>query len=221
VILEARELSKAYTRGDVPFLAVDKATLSARKGEFICIVGRSGSGKSTLLNMLAGLLTPDSGSIAFDGRAYGDMNDDAISFLRNTRLGYIMQGYSVLPNFTVLQNVIIPHLLFKRDENPAEKALALLERVGIRRLSEQYPSRLSGGELRRVSIARALLASPDLLLADEPTGDLDEETASEITRLFASIAEAGTAVVMVTHDSDAAAGADRRLVMRAGVLAPD
>jgi putative ABC transport system ATP-binding protein len=221
VILEARELSKAYTRGDLPFLAVDKATLSARKGEFICIVGRSGSGKSTLLNMLAGLLTPDSGSIAFDGRAYGDMNDDAISFLRNTRLGYIMQGYSVLPNFTVLQNVIIPHLLFKRDDDPAERALALLDLVGIRRLSEQYPSRLSGGELRRVSIARALLASPDLLLADEPTGDLDEETASEITRLFASIAEAGTAVVMVTHDSDAAAGADRRLVMRAGVLAPD
>jgi putative ABC transport system ATP-binding protein len=218
MILDARGLSKEYKRGGVPFPAVDNVSLSIDGGEFVCIVGRSGSGKSTLLNMLAGLLTPDSGDIVFDGRPYGDMDDDAISLLRNTRLGYIMQGYSVLPNFTVLQNVIIPHLLFKRGGNPTPRALELLDTVGIRGLSAQYPAQLSGGELRRVSIARALLSSPELLLADEPTGDLDEETAAEITRLFASVAAEGTAVLMVTHDSDAAACADRRFVMRSGIL---
>jgi putative ABC transport system ATP-binding protein len=205
-------------RGDAPFLAVDDASISVERGEFVCIVGRSGSGKSTLLNMLAGLLTPDAGGVAFDGLAYDGMNDDAMSFLRNTRLGYIMQGYSALPNFTALQNVMVPSSLFKRDGDCSRRALELLELVGIRELASQYPSRLSGGELRRVSIARALLASPDLLLADEPTGDLDEETAADVVRLFADVAREGTAVLMVTHDAEAAGRADRRLTMRSGRL---
>ncbi|MDR1028004.1 MAG: ABC transporter ATP-binding protein [Clostridiales Family XIII bacterium] len=221
MILEARAISKEYRRGDTTFFAVDRASLSIAKGEFVCIVGRSGSGKSTLLSMLAGLLTPDAGAVLFDGRDCALLGDEAISRLRNTRLGYIMQGYSVLPNFTVLQNVILPHVLFKREDDPYEKALALLDRVGIRPLADQYPARLSGGELRRVSVARALLPSPDLLLADEPTGDLDAESAAAIMRLFAEIAAAGTAVLMVTHDTEATKGVDRVLTMRSGRLAED
>jgi putative ABC transport system ATP-binding protein len=216
MLLEASGLRKEYRRGGVAFLAVDNASISIDKGEFVCLVGRSGSGKSTLLNMLAGLITPDAGGIAFGGLEYGGMNDETVSLLRNTRIGYIMQGYSVLPNFTVLQNVILPRLLFKRKCDYVARALELLDRVGIRGLAAQYPSRLSGGELRRVSVARALLASPELLLADEPTGDLDEETAEDVVRLLASAAREGTAVLMVTHDAEAADRADRRLIMRSG-----
>ncbi|MDR0357173.1 MAG: ABC transporter ATP-binding protein [Clostridiales Family XIII bacterium] len=218
MMLEALEISKEYKRGDRPFFAVDGVSLSIDKGEFICIVGRSGSGKTTLLNMLTGLLTPDSGKIAFDGVAYDRLGDDELSLLRNTRLGYIMQGRGVLRNFTVLQNTILPRALFKRAEDPEAKAISLLDRVGIRHLADQLPARLSGGELRRVSIARALLSTPDLLIADEPTGDLDEETAAEILSLFRSVAEEGTGVLMVTHDLDATSLADRTLVMQSGRL---
>jgi putative ABC transport system ATP-binding protein len=216
MILEARGVSKEYERGGFPFLAVDDVSLSIGEGELVCIVGRSGSGKSTLLNILAGLLPPTSGSVRFEGQEYGKLSDGELSRLRNTKLGYIMQGHSVLPNFTVLQNVILPHIFFKRGGDPADKALSLLEQVGLRPLAPQYPSSLSGGELRRVSIARALLMSPKLLIADEPTGDLDEETASDVMKLFSTIAKQGTAVLMVTHDSDAAKCADRLHSMKSG-----
>jgi putative ABC transport system ATP-binding protein len=218
VILEARGISKEYDRGGVPFFAAEDVSLSIGEGEFACVVGRSGSGKSTLLNILAGLLAPTSGTVSLEGREYDDLSDDELSELRNTRLGYIMQGHSVLPNFTVLQNVILPHVFFKRGGDPADRALSLLERTGIRPLADRYPSSLSGGELRRVSIARALIMSPGLLIADEPTGDLDEETASEIMKLFSAVARKGTAVLMVTHDPDAASCADRLYTMKAGKL---
>ncbi|MDR3354059.1 MAG: ABC transporter ATP-binding protein [Synergistaceae bacterium] len=218
MILEAREIKKQYHRDNILFSAVNDVSLSIGEGEFVCIVGRSGSGKSTLLNILAGLLTPTSGSVSFEGREYGGMNDGELSRLRNTRLGYIMQGHNVLSNFTVLQNVLLPHIFFKRDDDPTDRALSLLEQVGLRPLASQYPSSLSGGELHRVSIARALLMSPGLLIADEPTGDLDEETVSEIMGLFAGIVSKGTAVLMVTHNSDAASYADRMYTMQSGRL---
>ncbi|MDR1135988.1 MAG: ABC transporter ATP-binding protein [Clostridiales Family XIII bacterium] len=216
MILEAREIRKEYKRGGTLLQAVDDVSLELTEGEFVCLVGRSGSGKSTLLNILAGLLSPTSGSVSFEGRNYTEMDDEALSLLRNTRLGYIMQGHSVLPNFTVLQNVILPHVLFKRGGEPAERAAELLEDVGIRHLSSQYPHELSGGELRRVAIARALLSAPSLLIADEPTGDLDDETTADIMDLFAGLAEKGTAVLMVTHDTEAASRSHRILTMKAG-----
>jgi putative ABC transport system ATP-binding protein len=218
MILEAWGISKEYDRGSVPFWAVNDVSLSIGEGEFVCVVGRSGSGKSTLLNILAGLLTPTSGSVSFEGQEYGSLSDGQLSRLRNTRLGYIMQGHSILPNFTVLQNVILPHIFFRRDDDPTDEALSLLEQVGLRPLASQYPSSLSGGELRRVSIARALLMSPKLLIADEPTGDLDEETASDIMKLFSAIVKKGTSVLMVTHDSDATVYADRLCAMKSGNL---
>ncbi|MDR2178993.1 MAG: ABC transporter ATP-binding protein [Synergistaceae bacterium] len=220
MILEAREVKKRYYRDGLPFYAVDGASLSIGAGEFVCIVGRSGSGKSTFLNILAGLLTPTSGSVGFEGQEYAQLSDGELSRLRNTRLGYIMQGHNVLSNFTVLQNVILPHVFFKRDDDPADRALSLLEQVGLRPLASQYPSSLSGGELHRVSIARALFMSPKLLIADEPTGDLDEETVAEIIELFAAIVKNGTSVLMVTHNSDAANYADRIYTMKSGKLHP-
>lgn len=216
-ILTAREVVKEYARGGRPFRAVDHASLEIKAGDFICVQGRSGSGKSTLLNILAGILTPTAGEICFEGKDCGAFGDREASLLRSTRLGYIMQGRSVLPDLTVLQNVLLPCTFFRR-ECDRQKALGLLERAGLLPLAQQYPQDLSGGEMRRISVVRALLPCPKLLLADEPTDGLDGETARNVLELFASAAKEGTAVLMVTHDRDAAGYAGRVLTMEAGRL---
>ncbi len=218
MILEAKNITKEYKQGGKPFRAVDDVSLQIGEGDFICISGRSGSGKSTLLNILAGLLAQTSGKIYFEGKEYDTLSDKEGALLRNTKLGYIMQGQSVLPNLTVLQNVMLPFTLFKRKEDRDDKALALLDQVGILPLASQYPANLSGGEMRRVSIVRALMTSPKLLIADEPTGDLDGETTLEIMKLFASVAEKGTAVLMVTHDESTMRYGKRLFSMKSGLL---
>lgn len=221
MILKAQSIIKEYTRGSRPFRAVDDVSLEIEEGEFISIVGRSGSGKSTLLNILAGLLTPTAGTVSFDGKNYADLDDKERSFLRNTKLGYSMQGQSVLPNLTVLQNVLLPFTFFRKDSGSDQKARELLEQAGLLPLIDQYPASLSGGEMRRVSIVRALLASPKLLIADEPTGDLDEATTKEIMELFQSAAKKGTAVLMVTHDISTTHYAERFFTMKNGKLTGD
>lgn len=218
MILEARNVVKEYQRGGRPFRAVDGVSLDIEKGEFVSVSGRSGSGKSTLLNILAGLLPPTAGTVRFGGKSYADLGDRERSVLRGTKLGYIMQGQSVLPNLTVLQNVLLPLTLFRRGAVSDPKALELLGRAGLLPLASQYPAGLSGGEMRRVSIVRALLASPELLIADEPTGDLDQATAKGIMEMFRSAAEKGTAVLMVTHDEGAARCAGRSFFMEDGKL---
>lgn len=220
MILKAQNIVKEYTRGGSLFRAVDDVSLDIEEGNFLCITGRSGSGKSTLLNLLAGLLTPSSGKMLFEGKDYASFGDKESSILRNTKLGYIMQGQSVLPNLTVLQNVLLPYTFFRREYDQS-KALALLEQCGLLPVAGQYPSSLSGGEMRRVAIVRALLLSPKLLIADEPTGDLDEKTTQKIIELFQSIAKEGTAVLMVTHDQNIFCSAGRLLTMADGKIAKD
>ena len=218
MILEALALTKEYQRGGRSFMAVDNVSLRIEKGEFCSIAGRSGSGKSTLLNILAGMASPTSGEVIFMGRGYSAMTDGELSRQRGSKIGYIMQGHCVLPNFTVLQNVMIPHYFNSASAHPEGRAVMLLEKTGIGHLASQYPASLSGGELRRVSIARALFGAPCLLIADEPTGDLDSETTAEIMELFASIKREGTSILMVTHESDLFQGADRCYVMESGRL---
>ena len=218
MILEASLLTKEYRRGDRPFLAVDQVSLQVEKGEFACIAGRSGSGKSTLLDILAGMASPTSGEVVFLGRKYSAMTDRELSRQRGAQMGYIMQGHCILPNFTVLQNVLIPHCFNNTSTHPEGRANLLLEKTGIGHLASQYPASLSGGELRRVSIARALFGAPCLLLADEPTGDLDAETTGEIMELFSSLKREGTSVLMVTHELDLLRDADRCYRMESGRL---
>jgi len=201
-ILELRELTKEYRRGDRAFNAVNGVNLSVERGDFISIIGRSGSGKSTLLNMSAGLLKPSAGTVLFEGRDIFSLADTSISLLRNEKIGFVPQGQSLLSNFTVLENVCIPWFLFKREGEPEERALALLEKTGIAQLAASYPKHLSGGEMRRVAIARSLVNNPALLIADEPTSDLDAETTADIMRLLSVIAKEGTAVLIVTHELD-------------------
>jgi putative ABC transport system ATP-binding protein len=219
-LLELKELTKEYKRGGRAFNAVNRVSLSVQPGDFISIIGRSGSGKSTLLNMSAGLLHPTAGTVLFDGSDIHRLEDRKLSFLRNERIGYVPQGQSLLSNFTVFDNVCIPWFLFKREGDVEGRAFILLEKVGISHLAASYPRELSGGEMRRVSIARALVNEPALLIADEPTSDLDAETTAEIMGLFSRIAKEGTAVLIVTHELDTLNYGDRTYSMDAGNLRP-
>lgn len=218
MLLKAKDLTKEYHRGKDNFYAVEKVSFTMNRGEFICITGRSGSGKSTLLNMLAGLTKPTVGKIILSGNDYSNLNDRELTNLRNCRIGCIPQGNSILANFSVLDNVRLPFFLYKREGEATLRAKSLLKEMGISHLIHASPSQLSGGELRRVSIARALINHPELLIADEPTVDLDHQTTTEIMQLFSDIVRKGTAILMVTHETELKQYANRRFVMDTGKL---
>jgi putative ABC transport system ATP-binding protein len=213
-----RNLTKEYSRGGRIFKAVDSACLTLTPGDFISVIGKSGSGKSTLLNMIAGLTVPTSGSVTFDDNELFSLSDKEISNYRNLKIGYVPQGQSLLSKLTVLENVLLPYHMAEKPEDGAKTAMQILENVGIPHLSGSYPKHLSGGEMKRAAIARALINSPEILLVDEPTGDLDAQTTDDVLSLIKSAAEGGTAVLMVTHDTDAVSYSNRRYEMRSGNL---
>ena len=218
VHLEVKNLRKDYSRGETTFSAVKDVNLEVNGGDFISVVGHSGSGKSTLLNLIAGLLLPTSGEILLDGESVIISSDDKASGLRNTVIGHIPQGQSLLSNLTVFDNVRLPFYLSEREGDPSDQVHELLTGLGIGSLAGSYPKSLSGGEARRVAIARALINKPAILLADEPTSDLDAENTDEIMLLFKRIAKEGTAVIMVTHDQRTLNAVDRSYTMEDGVL---
>ena len=199
------------------FYAVEKTDFVLPAGKLTEITGRSGSGKSTLLNMLAGLLAPTDGKIFMDGTDLYSLNDAALSALRNRSIGVIPQGQTGLNSLTVLENVLLPCSMYG-DAADEKRALELLERVGIAKLRNACPNELSGGEMRRLAIARALMRSPSVLLADEPTGDLEDENTAAVLTLLRQCADAGTAVLLVTHEREAAAFADTIYIMQEGRL---
>lgn len=219
--LRAEQISRRYFRqgkGRNFFFAVQETDFLLTAGKLIEITGRSGSGKSTLLNMLAGLLEPTTGRVLLDGTDVYALDDAERSRLRNRSIGVIPQGQTGLHSLTVLENVKLPSLMYEKTPVSDEWALALLERVGIAHLKDVYPNELSGGELRRLAIARALVMKPGVLLADEPTGDLDDENTRAVLSLLRQTADEGTAVLLVTHESEAAAYADEVYKMSDGVL---
>ena len=216
--IEATNLTREYTRGKTTFKAVQDASLILGPGDFFSIIGRSGSGKSTLLNMLAGLLKPTSGILAVEGQDTASWDDRTASEYRNSVIGFVPQGQSTLAGLTVLDNVRLPFHLLKKNGGSTEPALEALQKAGIAHLAEAYPRHLSGGALKRVALARALINRPAYILADEPTGDLDAQTTLEIMKLLKSIAENGTGILMVTHDLDTLDFGLRTYVMEAGRL---
>jgi len=218
-LLQLCNLTKEYKRaGNRSFNAVNNVNLTVQAGDFISIIGRSGSGKSTLLNMCAGLIIPAAGNVLFNGKDIYQFNDKEMSLFRNEKIGFVPQGQSLLSNFSIIENVCLPWFLYKRDGNPTEHALSLLEKTGIADLAEAYPKELSGGEMRRVAIARSLINNPPLLIADEPTNDLDSETTMEVMKLLNTIAGSGTAVLIVTHELDTLSYGNKTYAMNSGNL---
>ena len=216
--LEIRNLSRKFQQGEQEFYALKDINLVVRQGDFINITGRSGSGKSTLLNLIAGLLTPTGGDVLWNTKKVSRTSDEEASRFRNEQIGYVMQGNAALANFTVWENICLPWQLYPREGDVRERAEKLLEKVGIAHLKDSYPAQLSGGEIKRMSIARALINQPKLLLADEPTGDLDKENTEEIMRLFREIADQGTTVIVVTHELDTLCYGDLTYTMEQGRL---
>ena len=213
--LECRGLRKTYGHGRVVLAHLD-FTLAA--GEYVAIMGDSGVGKSTLLNLIAGLDSSSGGAILIDGVNISHLDDDDATRLRRQKLGFIFQAFHILPHLSLQQNVALPLLL---NQAPQERALELLAAVGLDGRGNDFPRQLSGGELQRVAIARALAHRPKLILADEPTGNLDPDTAHEVLALLRQEIKAnGASAIMVTHSAAAAASADRILIMSADGLRP-
>ena len=216
--IEARELSKIYGVGENRVAALDKVNLEIAINDFISIMGPSGSGKSTLLHLLSGLDRPTSGSLTYDGRDIYGFSDKELSAFRRRRIGFVFQQYNLLPVLTAKENIIMPLLLDKRLPDEVY-LMQLAEWLGISDRLEHLPHELSGGQQQRVAIARALIAKPDIIFADEPTGNLDSKSGSEVMKMLENIwEETGTKLVIITHDRRVAQMADRQFVIVDGVL---
>ena len=221
MIIEATGLTKEFARargGKRLFTAVHPLDISLEERQLTVVSGHSGSGKSTLANMLAGILTPTAGHVRLDGTDLYSLRDEELSRLRNERIGLVPQGHTALRALTVLDNVLLPSILYSKDEAPAERARELLAAVGLDDLADAAPTELSGGELRRMAIARALLMGPAIVIADEPTAGLDSANATAVLTLLRDAADRAAAVLVVSHEAEAQRFADRSYVMEGGHL---
>lgn len=221
MIIEATGLTKEFARvrgGKRLFTAVHPLNIGLEERQLTLVSGHSGSGKSTLANMLAGILTPTAGHVRLDGTDLYSLRDEELSRLRNERIGLVPQGHTALRALTVLDNVLLPSILYTKDEAPVDRARELLAAVGLADLADAAPTELSGGELRRMAIARALLMDPAIVFADEPTAGLDSANATAVLTLLRDAADRGTAVLVVSHEAEAQRFADRSYVMEDGHL---
>jgi putative ABC transport system ATP-binding protein len=221
VLLEARAVTRTYRLGrDVEVPALRGVSFVVERGDYVAIVGSSGSGKSTLLNLLGALDRPTDGAVRYDGRDVREMSDPELADLRNTRIGFVFQSFHLLPRLTARDNVILP-LVYRAGTRRGrrERAEAALHAVGLADRMDHRPTELSGGQQQRVAIARAIVTDPALVLADEPTGNLDSRTGEDIMRLLERIqAEQGTALVVITHERDIAARAHHTIELRDGLI---
>jgi putative ABC transport system ATP-binding protein len=219
IAIEAKGVKKSYADDDVRVDAVRGVDLTIQRGEFVAIVGPSGSGKSTLLHLLGGLATPTDGTILVDGRDLGSLSDDELAAVRRDHIGFVFQAFNLIEVLSVEENLQVPATLVGLDRATATARIdELLALVGLTELRRKRPSQLSGGERQRVAIARALVLDPAVLLADEPTGNLDSVTSRQIIGLLHDLHRAGETIVLVTHDIKIAASAERLFVMRDGEL---
>ena len=217
-MIKVENLTKSFKRNKDFFNAVDGVDLHIKEGEFAALVGHSGSGKTTLFNMIAGLIKPTSGKVTIGETEITDLSADRIAAFRNENLGYILQGQSLLGNFNIIDNICMPAYLSSDADSFKERAMSLLEKIGMADLAEEYPANLSGGELRRVAIARAMLNNPKVILADEPTSNLDPENSHLVMKMLREIADNGTTVVLSTHEMEYLSYADNVYSMSRGKI---
>ena len=217
-LINVNNLSKSFRRGERDFFAIDNVSFDVNEKDFINIIGKSGSGKTTLLTLLSAIIEPTSGDIFMAGKNLSTMDDEEKSGYRNEFIGYVPQSLGTLPTLNVLDNVRLPYFFKKREGNGVERARMLLDMCGILDLENDFCKNLSGGELKRVLIARALMNEPKILIADEPTSDLDSKTTIEIMNMLKEINEKGTTIIIVTHDNDLLKYGSRLLEMTDGKL---
>lgn len=216
-MIQLEGVAKRYRAGDQVIEALAEYTGTVEDGEFVVVTGRSGAGKSTFLSLIGGLIRPDSGRVLIDGQDIWQLSDAERSLMRCRTTGFVFQFASLIPTLTVLENVMLPTAFLPAGEAPPkQRALDLLEQVGLAGYGDRMPWQLSGGQQKRVAVARALLNRPRILLADEPTADLDEQTEQEIMALFRSLNQDGMTIVMVTHSTELASLASRHLILSGG-----
>jgi putative ABC transport system ATP-binding protein len=222
LVIKTRELTKVYEMGSEQVHALCGIDLEIRKGEYVAIMGPSGSGKSTLMNLIGCLDSPSSGKYWLAGRMVSELDDDELAYIRNKEIGFVFQTFNLLPRATALHNVELP-LIYNGTpaEERLEKAKQVLGRVDLTDRMYHKPNELSGGQRQRVAIARALVNSPSIVLADEPTGNLDSRTGEEIMALFANLHREGNTIILVTHENDIAQHAHRIIYIRDGKIASD
>ncbi len=219
-MIQISDVTKIYTMGSVEVAALAGVSLSIKRGEMVAVMGASGSGKSTLMNILGCLDVPTSGKYILEDEDIGTAHDNRLAEIRNGKIGFVFQTYNLLPRISALSNVELA-LLYGRHSNRRRAAMEALERVGLADRLSHKPTELSGGQQQRVGIARALVKSPDILLADEPTGNLDTRSGDEIMQIITELHSDGITVIIVTHEPDIAAHADRIITMRDGLIVSD
>ena len=221
-LIEIRDIYKIYNPGENEVRALDGINLTVEHGEFLAIVGQSGSGKSTLMNMLGLLDVPTSGTYTLDGVDVKNMTDDELSEIRNKEIGFIFQGFNLIPSLTAVENVELPLVYrgMKKDERN-KLALEALERVGLSHRLDHLPKQMSGGQQQRVAIARAVAARPPIILADEPTGNLDSHSGVEVMKILHELHEEGRTIILITHDNDIANEAQRVIRIQDGQIISD
>lgn len=222
VLIQIEDICKVYNPGENEVRALDHVSLTVNTGEFVAIIGQSGSGKSTLMNMLGCLDVPTEGEYILNGQSVSHLTDDELSDIRNQEIGFIFQGFNLIPSFTAIENVELPLLyrgVGKRERH--ELAVKALEKVGLARRMQHKPSEMSGGQQQRVAIARAIAQAPPVILADEPTGNLDSGSSREIIRILKELHQEGRTVILITHDNEIAAQAKRVIRIKDGKVEAD
>ena len=214
-------ITKVYLAGEVEVAALKGISLHIPEGEFVAIMGPSGSGKSTLMNLIGCLDQPSSGRYILDGYDVSALTDDQLAWIRNRKIGFVFQSYNLIPRASAVHNVEMPLIYAGDSQQRRERAMAALESVGLLQRASHLPNELSGGQQQRVAVARALVTDPAILLADEPTGNLDSESSLEIMKLLRELNQQGRTIVLITHEPDIAAFAQRVVRLRDGVIVSD
>ena len=221
-IIELRDVTKIYKMDGVSVVGVEDINLKIKKGEFVCVMGPSGSGKSTMLHLMGCLDKPTSGRIFIDGIDVSKMSEDELADLRKEKIGFVFQFFNLYPTLTALENVELPMIIAEKDKHfRRKKALELLKIVGMEEFKDHLPSQLSGGQRQKIAIARALANNPPIILADEPTGNLDSKSGEEIMKIFKELNERGKTIVVVTHNENVAKFAERIIRLKDGKIIKD